>query len=270
MPDSDSIGGGNSQNSKALGLVWLDGWRLALGTLTIIPTKPPKLVDVKRAGIAMSLAPLAILPVAVVITFSLAILRYFNFPELLLGFLGITLLQIGTRAMHADGLADTVDAFGASWDRDRALAVMKSGDVGPMGALALVAAFALQSVALSGFFASPWRLVLFGLVVVMSRQFLTWLCLPVFPAARSGGLGAAVSGSTSLLSAALGMILCGVFSFTIIGFWTGLLLIPYLFTWLVVYFLQKRFAGITGDVLGAGVEIFFTIALFSLAAIPIR
>lgn len=270
MPDSDSIGGVNSQNSRAVGAVWLDGWRLALGTLTIIPTKPPRLVDAKRAGIAMSLAPLAILPVAVVITLILVVLRYFNFPELLLGFMGITLLQIGTRAMHADGLADTVDAFGASWDRDRALRVMKSGDIGPMGALALIAAFTLQSMALSGFLGSPWRLVLFGLAVVLSRQFLAWLCLPIFSAARSTGLGAMVAGSTSFFAAALGAILGFSLAFSVIGFWAGFLVIPYLFTWLVVYFLQKRFAGITGDVLGAGVEIFFTIALLSLAAIPIK
>ena len=46
----------------------LDAWRLALGTLTAIPVAPPALVDRRRAGMAMVLAPLAVLPLAVAVT----------------------------------------------------------------------------------------------------------------------------------------------------------------------------------------------------------
>jgi adenosylcobinamide-GDP ribazoletransferase len=46
----------------------LDAWRLALGTLTAIPVAPPALVDRRRAGMAMALAPLAAAPLAVAVT----------------------------------------------------------------------------------------------------------------------------------------------------------------------------------------------------------
>ncbi|MEZ5159525.1 MAG: hypothetical protein R2709_01430 [Marmoricola sp.] len=40
----------------------LDAWRLAVGTLTAVPVRPPMTVDRRRAGLAMLLAPLAVLP----------------------------------------------------------------------------------------------------------------------------------------------------------------------------------------------------------------
>ena len=48
----------------------------------------------------------------------------------------VAVLAFGTRAMHLDGLADTVDGLGSGWDRERALAIMARGDVGPMGVVA--------------------------------------------------------------------------------------------------------------------------------------
>ncbi|MFT4165916.1 MAG: adenosylcobinamide-GDP ribazoletransferase, partial [Microlunatus sp.] len=45
---------------------WVSGWRLAVGTLTVIPVSPPSQVDRSVAGRAMLLAPLAVLPLAAV------------------------------------------------------------------------------------------------------------------------------------------------------------------------------------------------------------
>jgi adenosylcobinamide-GDP ribazoletransferase len=42
-----------------------------------------------------------------------------------------------TSALHEDGLADTVDAFGGGWTLERRLAIMKDSRIGTYGALAL-------------------------------------------------------------------------------------------------------------------------------------
>ena len=51
---------------------------------------------------------------------------------------------IATRGLHLDGLADTFDGLGATGSRERALAIMKRGDIGPMGAVALIVVLALR------------------------------------------------------------------------------------------------------------------------------
>ena len=44
-----------------------DAWRLAVGTLTAVPVRPPALVDRRRAGLAMVLAPLAVVPLGLLV-----------------------------------------------------------------------------------------------------------------------------------------------------------------------------------------------------------
>ena len=66
-------------------------------------------------------------------------------PELVVGLLVVGTLALGSRGMHLDGLADTVDGLGSGWDRDRALKIMRRGNTGPMGAAALVIMIGLQA-----------------------------------------------------------------------------------------------------------------------------
>ena len=66
-------------------------------------------------------------------------------PELVVGLLVVGTLALGSRGMHLDGLADTVDGLGSGWDRDRALQIMQRGNTGPMGAVALMIMIGLQA-----------------------------------------------------------------------------------------------------------------------------
>ena len=66
-------------------------------------------------------------------------------PELVVGLLVVGTLALGSRGMHLDGLADTVDGLGSGWDRNRALKIMRRGNTGPMGAAALVIMIGLQA-----------------------------------------------------------------------------------------------------------------------------
>lgn len=64
------------------------------------------------------------------------------------------LLAIGagaaiTAALHEDGLADTVDAFGGGWTIERRLEIMKDSRIGTYGALALGFSVALRVAALT-------------------------------------------------------------------------------------------------------------------------
>ena len=71
--------------------------------------------------------------------------------------------------MHLDGLADTVDGLGSGWDQKRALQVMRLGDIGAMGAIALVIVIGLQATAIGRVADDLRGAILIGVVVCASR-----------------------------------------------------------------------------------------------------
>ena len=126
---------------------WRDGWRLAVGTLTVLPVRPPEQVDARVARAMATLAPLAFMPVALIaggLGFATVALGW---PSLVAGLLTVAATAWLTRAIHLDGLADTVDGLGSGRPTEAALAIMRRGDVGPMGVVALVVVLALQAIA---------------------------------------------------------------------------------------------------------------------------
>ena len=66
-----------------------------------------------------------------------------------------------TGAFHEDGLADTADALGGAYDREKVFVILKDFRIGAFGALALVISIAFRLVLLAGLgSAAPAALVL--------------------------------------------------------------------------------------------------------------
>lgn len=265
--------GGTDDDAPAVGGTgsgrWADGLRLAWGMLSAVPVPPPRRVDRPVAGVAMLLAPLATLPLLAAWVGCALVARWAAAPPLVTGAVAVALLVLLTRAMHQDGLADYADGLSSSYDRDRALAVMRTGDVGPSGATAIALCLLLQAASL-GALAPSWHGVALGAVaLVVSRHVLAWGCLRGVPSARPGGLGAMVAGSVApwQAGAALAVLLAGSgllrAAATPAGWWhvvpcaaAGLV-----GCWLVVERAVRRLGGITGDVLGAAIEVSLTLSL---------
>ncbi|WP_245581200.1 adenosylcobinamide-GDP ribazoletransferase [Propionicicella superfundia] len=245
------------------------GARLALGTVTAIPVPPPDRVDEDVARTAMLLAPFAVLPVALVASGASAGLAALGVPRLAAGLVCIALLALGTRAIHLDGLADTCDALGVPGDRDRALEVMKRGDVGPMGAGALVLVLGLQAACLGDLLAHPWGWAIAAAGLAASRCALALGCTPLVPAARPGGLGKAVAGSVPVWAAVVsGALWAGLVALLTLPGWGALAVLAALGA--VVGLLSvavRRFGGMTGDVLGAAVELAAAVVLLGLTVV---
>ncbi|NUT33407.1 MAG: adenosylcobinamide-GDP ribazoletransferase, partial [Hamadaea sp.] len=110
---------------------WSDALRLALTTFTVLPLRAGRL-DRRAAGRAMAFAPLVGVLLGVVLGLVLLGLREVT-ATVVAGALTVGLAALLTRGLHLDGLADTVDALGSYGDRDRALRIMKSPEVGPFG-----------------------------------------------------------------------------------------------------------------------------------------
>ncbi|WP_153503918.1 adenosylcobinamide-GDP ribazoletransferase [Cumulibacter manganitolerans] len=247
------------------------GLRLAVGTLTVVPVGEIRPLPAGAGRVAMLLAPVGALPVGVAAAAVLWLATLIGVPPLVGAALCVAAVAASTRAMHLDGLADTVDGFGGGWTRERALEIMRSGDVGPMGVAAMVLSLLVQAGSVAALATVPWAPLLVGVAVCVSRYAATVLCLRSVPAARGSGLGAVVAASVPLPAAlAGGVVWGGVLSAAAaaagLPWWWGAagVLAMIAATGCLVAMARRQIGGITGDVLGAGIEIALSVALVVL------
>ncbi|MDL9948472.1 adenosylcobinamide-GDP ribazoletransferase [Gordonia sp. ABSL11-1] len=251
--------------------VTADGWRLAVGTLTALRVRPPGQVDAAVAHVAMLLAPIAALPLGIAVALSALAGHSLSWPGPVIGSVAVGVVALGTRCLHLDGLADTTDGLAASHDRTRALEVMKSGDIGPAGVVTLIVVMGLQVFAISELVDSTAGAVLAGLVVAASRVSLAICCLRSIPCARPTGLGAACAGTVGYTHAAVSLLMISGVLITAtlpsgISPWRAVSSVAFAVVVLALLLRHviRRLSGITGDVLGASVEVTCTILLLTL------
>ena len=213
-------------------------------------------------------APLAVLPVAVAAALFGAGAVALGLPGAVAGLIVVATLALLTRAMHLDGLADTTDGLGSGKDAVGALKIMRRGDIGPMGTVALVLALGLQAVTAGAVLIRPMGALLVVALICFSRTALVLGCSAGVPSARPDGLGALVAGSVPVPAA---VVSWAVWAGVAVGasvlagqeWWVslaGAALAALACTWLLVRCV-RRLGGITGDVLGALVEVAATVLL---------
>ena len=239
------------------------GVRLAFTTLTVLPVRGGP-VDRRAAAVAMSVAPAVGAVLGLVLAAVLWLLREAHAPGLVAA--GVTLAAgaLLTRGLHLDGLADTADALGSYRRGDAALEIMKKSDIGPFGVAAIALATLIQAGALTavrpGAVVAAWA---------AGRLAITVACRRGVPAARPEGLGALVAGTVPAPAAAvIAIVVLGAAAAATPGrAWQGPLAVAasLVATLLLVRHAVRRFGGITGDVLGAAVEVATTVALVGLS-----
>jgi adenosylcobinamide-GDP ribazoletransferase len=250
----------------------VDGLKLAFGTLTAIPVPAPTRIDRRVAGRAMALAPVTQLPLVCVLVLWGWVVREAPVPALLAAAATLVAVTLATRGMHLDGLADTADGLSASYDRATALDVMRRGNIGPSGVAAVVLVLLVDAAALAALLTTGRGVVLVCLSLVASRQLLAWGCSAGVPSARPSGLGATVAGSVRRRVVGLGFILMLAVS-AVASHWSGLVwwtgpvgaVAAVVGGVAVIHRATRRFGGITGDVLGAVIEVSFAAALSASA-----
>ena len=266
-----------------------DPMRLAFGTLTAIRIAPPTSLTPPIPGRAMALAPLAgLVPGLAAVAAGWLGLRL-ELTASVLAVVAIGLFALTTRGLHLDGLADTADGLAASYDRERALEIMRRGDTGPTGLAAVVLVLLLQAAGLAQVLAvavqkSPAGAggqlrasVVLIAVTVAARVAIPVACARGIPSARSEGLGATVAGSVGRIT--LGLVVAASALACSLGgwiagytWWAGPLAVMVVVatTALLVQRAVHRFGGITGDVIGAAVELGTAAAILAFAVAPIH
>ncbi|HEY2673789.1 MAG TPA: adenosylcobinamide-GDP ribazoletransferase [Rugosimonospora sp.] len=238
----------------------VSGVRLALTTFSVAPLRAGR-VDRAAAGVAMSVAPLVGGLLGAVLAGVAVGLRELGAPSLVLGAVTVALGLALTRGLHVDGLADTVDGLGSYAGRDRALEIMKSPEVGPFGVAAIVVSLLVQAASVAALAGRPATALLVGVATAAAtgRLAVSWACRRGVPAARPNGLGALVAGTVGVPALAGGTIAVAVLAaFAVPGRpWQGPLAVALGVgaSALVAHHSVRRLGGITGDVLGALVEV---------------
>ncbi|EHR59907.1 adenosylcobinamide-GDP ribazoletransferase [Saccharomonospora cyanea] len=246
-----------------------DGVLMSVGTLTVLPVAAPSVVNRRVAAVAMVLAPLAALPLAGVAVLAVLAGTWLGLPPFVTAVAAIGAVAFGSRGLHLDGLADVADGLAASYDRDRALAVMRRGDVGPSGVVTLVLVLLGQVAALAGAVTAGVGVPAVAAAVLAGRAVLPLCCVRGVPSARPDGLGAAVAGTVppwvagALVSG--GLLACAVVPG--IAWWHGFLapVLGWACAAVLLAHAVRRFGGLTGDVLGACVELTTVVVLVVLS-----
>ena len=246
------------------------GLRLSLGLLTIVPVGEIR-TDRATARVAMLFAPVVGLLLGGAAWVSGAVVHRLDGSGLLASVAAVTVLAVLTRGLHLDGLADLADGLGSAQPAPGALEVMRRSDIGPFGVVSLVLVLLAQVAAL----APAWprgadAAAMLLIAAATGRLAVAWACRVGVPAARPDGLGALVAGTVPtkavlvltgvglLAAAGAGAMVGG--APTALDF-AGTAVAGLVAALVLLYAAVARLGGVTGDVMGALIEIGTTTVL---------
>lgn len=221
----------------------------ALALLTRIPV--PASADPETAGKAVRWFP-AVGALIGFLYLTVAYLAALVLPATVAAVLVVVTEALITGALHMDGLADTADGFGGGKDRDDTLRIMRDHAVGSYGAAALALLIVLKVTAIAALIERHQAFPYLLLAPVLGR----WTVAPLarlLPYARPENAVSSYVGNMELISATFVAAAIAIAAAGTRGAdcWAAVTAATGGFGW----FSHSKIGGVTGDTLGAAVEI---------------
>lgn len=225
----------------------------AVRFLTIVPVPGRALEGPEALGRAAGWFPLVGLALGGLLWLAHRLLSM-AFPPLLSALLVLVTWKLLTGGIHLDGLADTLDGLTGK-DPAQRLAIMRDSRIGVFGALGLIIAVLIGFLALAELPGTVREKALL-LAPVVGRHAPLHLARAFQPATPGQGSGSAFMKAVTLRAVSIGALVVIVAAAVILWPW-GLLAagIGIGLAWGLGRFLSRRLGGLTGDGLGAAVEV---------------
>lgn len=233
---------------------------IALQFLTTFPVQLKAMPTPQQNGQSLLFYPVVGLIIGAILFTVASVLH--AVPIVLLSSILLVIWIWLTGGLHLDGLADTADAWvGGFGDAERTLKIMKDPACGPIGVLSLIIICILK-----------WSAIY---LLLQKQMYIALLLFPVLGRVaplilflttnyvRAKGLGSSIANTMPRKSAWLlvMVIVCGSFYFS----WLGL--IACMSMLIGLWYLRRKFiqriGGITGDTVGASIEIVECISLLA-------
>ena len=163
-----------------------------------------------------------------------------------------------TGLIHIDGLADTADGLFSYAEKEKILEIMKDPRVGTNGAVALILYFMTKVILLS-------EIILYPVISRLS----TSINAGLGEYARKNGMSNGIIGKNGKKEAVISIIITMILSFIILKA-KGLIILIFaiLFILLLMKGVKRKIGGITGDTMGASLEL--TSILVLLAGVVLK
>ena len=273
----------------------MKGFLLLLSFMTRIPM--PKIdYDEEKLGKSMKLFPLVGIVIGFILLFFSIVFSYVLSNLSFSAFLPIIILVviltdlISTGALHLDGLADTFDGIFSYRSKHKMLEIMKDSRLGSNGALALILYFLLKFILLFSLTIESREGAIYAIMTypVVSR-FCSVVSCASSPYARGSGMGKTFVDNTKT---------CGLIVATVITllYTIGMIFMPFvlftnyslpiqiimksiliiviivalsaLFAYAFSKLIERKIGGITGDTLGALLEISSLLYIVLILVVP--
>ena len=227
-------------------------------TRILIPIKVN--YDPKKLGKSIKFFPLVGLAIGLILYYSSIILVKFSKNNLINALIVIVIELMVVGIIHIDGLCDTFDGLFSYREKEKMLEIMKDSRIGTNGAIILVLYFIAKILFISEIFSINLKYLI--IYPVLAR-----LATPVNAAfsdyARKNGMSNFIILQNSAFEGIFSIILAAALSFLILSFkGFELFLGAFLFIIFFMQFVKKKIDGVTGDTMGAALELTTIFVLF--------
>ena len=241
----------------------MSGLLVAARYLTIVPFPGPAHAPIDALGRSAAWFPIVGIGVGLLLVL-VDRLTGWLFPPLLAAVLAVTAWKVLTGGVHLDGLADCLDGL-VGRDADQRLAIMRDSRIGTFGAVGLVLFLMLEIVAVAELVPPVRGSALFAAPVIARAT--PAILAALFRPARADGQGVAFHAGVRPSAIALGLAAAVAAAiFALGGLGVAAIAAALVAAVSLAAFVAGRLGGVTGDVLGAAVELSELCVLLTVSA----
>ena len=219
----------------------------------------------KKLGKSIKFFPLVGLIIGLILYFAnfliIVYLKNIFYNKTIIAIFLIILEILIVGIIHIDGLADTFDGLFSYAKKEKMLEIMKDSRIGTNGAVVLILYFITKTVLISEIITTnPKYLIIFPIIARLSTPVNAGLS----NYARKSGMSNAIISENGIFEVIFSLALSIILVFYIIDI-KGIITIFIAFIFIIIFMLnvRKKIDGITGDTMGASLELTSILVLFS-------